>query len=136
MQESLTTPRKANLIFACYPSRFTYPISVMRNILKIDGRVQWHFVQAPKTGAWIAACHPLKLTVQAQTWAELMESIAETLDGVLGDVLKRGELDSFLHKQGWQHHGEIPNRRTSVRFDLPWETRPMTRHDREAVFCQ
>jgi hypothetical protein len=99
----------------------------------IEGKVQWGCFRA-KGGSWIGVCDPLKLTVQADTWAELMEDIGHTLDAMLSDLLKTNELDKFLQVQGWQATGPIP--RKNVRFDVPFIPAIMAAHGQQASVHQ
>ena len=91
----------------------------MATLLRIDGRVDWRCLQG-KGGNWVAVCDPLKLTVQAETWANLMEDIALTLDAVFKDLLISNELTKFLRDHGWALSGTIPNRPEDVQFDVPF----------------
>lgn len=79
----------------------------------------WKTFQA-QSGEWVAICDPLKLTVQADTWAELMEDIGHTLDGLLRDLLSSNELNQFLRDHGWKLLAAIPARPEDVRFDVPF----------------
>ena len=87
-------------------------------IVRVDANLQWRILQA-QSGAWIGICDPLKLTVQAETWADLMEDIGHTLDALLRDLLSSHELDRFLQDQGWKLLAAIPARE-DVRFDVPF----------------
>jgi predicted RNase H-like HicB family nuclease len=89
------------------------------SIVRVDANLQWNIQQA-KSGAWVAICDPLKLTVQADTWADLMEDIGHTLDALLKDLLSSNELDRFLRDQGWKLLAAIPTRPEDVRFDVPF----------------
>lgn len=71
------------------------------------------------SGNWIGVCEPLKITVQAETWSELMEDIGYTIDAMLQDLLSTNELNKFLRDHGWEMAGQIqPDR--AVRFDMPF----------------
>jgi len=74
-----------------------------------------------KCGNWVGVCEPLNLTVQSETWAELMEDIGDTLDALLQDMLSTNELDKFLRDHGWEAVGQIPAESDgAVRFDIPF----------------
>lgn len=90
-------------------------------IVRLEGRVPWRSFLDRSSGQWIAICKPLKLTVQAETWGELNESIRETLDAIFRDLLVSGDLKKFLREQGWQPMTPIPTRPEGVRFDIPWK---------------
>ena len=64
----------------------------MPNVLHINGNVQWRCLRA-KGGNWVAECEPLKLTLQAETWGEMMEDIAYTLDA-MGNRTKEEVFDT------------------------------------------
>ena len=88
-------------------------------LIRVDANIPWNVLQA-KGGNWVAICEPLKLTVQGETWAELMEDIGHTLDALLKDLLSSNELDRFLRDQGWKLLAAIPTRLEDVRFDVPF----------------
>ena len=88
-------------------------------IVHIEANVPWKTLRA-KGGNWVATCDPLKLTVQAATFAELMEDIGLTLNALLKDLLNSNELERFLSEQGWRPLGKIPSRPAGVRFDVPF----------------
>jgi hypothetical protein len=71
-------------------------------------------------GVWIGICDSLKLTVQSDTWAELMEDISSTLDAMMIDLLSNNEFDRFMIDHGWQPIGAIPVNHANLRFDLPF----------------
>ena len=87
-------------------------------IIRVDANLQWRILQA-KSGEWVGICDPLKLTVQADTWADLMEDIGHTLDALLKDLLSSNELNRFLQDQGWKLLAAITSRE-DVRFDVPF----------------
>jgi hypothetical protein len=62
---------------------------------------------------------PLKLTVQADTWAELMEDIGHTLDAMLRDLFRSNELDKFLR----DHSGLAPLYLVRTRSIMRWPSR-------------
>jgi len=98
----------------------------MPMLVRIQANLQWQVHQG-KGGNWIGVCDPLKLTVQGETFAELMEDIGHTLDAVLRDLLGSNELPRFLQDQGWQIvGGSIPqtDRPENVRFDVPFTFMP------------
>ena len=107
--------------------------------LSIEGRVEWKYFRDVASGYWIAVCEPLKQTVSAQTWAELNESIAETLDLLIRELTEKNELESFLRTHGWTiaSQQEVPRSARNVRFDVPWKLVQRRRaYDPEAALCQ
>jgi hypothetical protein len=60
------------------------------------------------------------LTVQAETYADLMEDIGLALDALLQDLFESKELDPFLREHGWHLMQRLPEPRDAVRFDVPF----------------
>lgn len=92
------------------------------NLIRIDihANLGWNCFKT-ESGNWIAVCDPLKLTVQAETWADLMEDIGLTLDAMLRDLLSTNELEKFLREHGWTAVDKIPSHPdTGIRFDVPF----------------
>jgi predicted RNase H-like HicB family nuclease len=58
-------------------------------LVRVQDNVEWKVLEG-QSGAWVSVCEPLQLTVQGDTYAELLEDIGHTLDAVLRD-LKQGE---------------------------------------------
>lgn len=88
-------------------------------VVRVNANVKWKTRQT-QAGNYVAICDPLGLTLQAETWADLMEDISLTLDAMLKDLLSSQELDQFLREHGWTLIGSIPNRQEDFRFDLPF----------------
>jgi hypothetical protein len=79
--------------------------------------------QQGKGGHWIAFCDPLRLTVQADTWSDLMEDVGITLDAMMRDLLENGELERFLRDHKWTLVGSpmpSPLQAKVLRFDVPF----------------
>ena len=101
-------------------------------IVHIDGKLQWRWFRA-QSGNYIGGCDPLKITLQADTFSELMEEIGITLDALLKDLLADNDLDRFLREQGWSTTGPGPNRPSDVRFDVPFAIDEMGTHGQQAI---
>lgn len=97
-------------------------------VVRINGKVECKILQG-RGGNWIAVCDSLQLTIQANTWANLMEDIGFTLDVILRDLLSSNELERFIKERGWTLVGRIPRRHTDVCFDLPFFPAMMKPHD-------
>jgi hypothetical protein len=97
-------------------------------LVRINGQVPWRTFLS-REGNWIAICDPLKLTLQADTWGELMEEIAITLDALLKELLASNELDRFMREHRWTAIGQIPTQTENVRFDLPFIPLMSASHD-------
>jgi hypothetical protein len=87
--------------------------------IRINGQVSWRCFLA-SGGHWIGVCDPLKLTLQSDTWQELMEDMAISLDALLKELFSSNEFDRFLRDHGWTVTGSVPVRMENVRFDLPF----------------
>ena len=95
-------------------------------VVRVEANVRWRCQRANRN--WIGVCDPLKLTVQSETYAELMEDIGLTLNAVLRDLLKSNELPQFLSEQGWETVDPIPSPKLkNVRFDVPFVPEVMKR---------
>lgn len=105
---------------------FAMPSPVETRV-RIDANLQWKSTIG-KGGNFVAVCDPLKLTVQAETWAELMEDTAEVLNAIFIDLLSSNELDHFLRDHGWTMMGRVPAHRENIRFDVPFFFVPPVAH--------
>lgn len=97
-------------------------------IVKVEAAVNWKYFRGAG-GNWIAICDPLALTVQSETWAFLMEDIAETLNAMFKDLLASNELNRFLRDRGWQPIGMLPSNHDDIWFDVPININQATNHD-------
>lgn len=105
-------------------------------LVRIEANLQWQC--APAGEHWIGVCDPLKLTVQANTYGELLDDISNTLDAVFKDLLQTRELENFLRDHGWTLIGPFPHSLRNVRFDVPFIPVPLMRvpHGQQAVLHQ
>lgn len=89
-------------------------------LVRIKGQLQWECFNT-KSGYWIGVCEPLKLTLEAETYVDLMEDIGHALDAMLQDLLGSNELERFLRDHGWVVDGAIPSHADpAIRFDVPF----------------
>lgn len=93
-------------------------------IVHVEGNVQWKVLRA-KGGDWVGVCDPLRLTLQSETYADLMEDIGLALNAMLRDLLETNDLERFLRDHGWTLAGAIPANREDVRFDVPFFLLPV-----------
>jgi predicted RNase H-like HicB family nuclease len=68
---------------------------------KLEANLIWKLEQT-REGNWVGVCQPLGLSVEGGDREELAASIDETVQMMFADLLKSGELDAFLHSQGWK----------------------------------
>lgn len=90
--------------------------------VRIDAHLQWRCLTA-KGGNWVGVCDPLRITIQAGTWGELMEDIAHSLDAFFKELLTENELQTFLQNHGWTMVGPLPRalpKPADFRFDVPF----------------
>src|SRR5690606_35655258 len=84
-----------------------------------DGSMQWHVIF--DGSFYVANCPSLRLTTMSETYDELPEMISDILQHLLRDLLRSGELETFLQKHGWEKHGPaVVATQEDVRFDVPW----------------
>ena len=112
-------------------------------IVSIEGSIPWQ-TWRPAEGSWIAVCEPLKLTVSADTWKDLMEDIGTTLELLFEDLLETGTVEQFLKRHGWVSTDplyvaaqslprDLPK---NVKLDIPFIPEVVQRNDSpEAVFA-
>ena len=83
--------------------------------------LNWRTEMSRKTGVWVGICDALRLTVQADDWAELCEMMNESMDLLFRDLLETGEIEAYLRKNGWKAAARLPSPKQAkgVRFDVP-----------------
>lgn len=100
-------------------------------VIRVRGEVRWS-IEETREGPYVAICDPLGLTVQSDTWAELMEDIGEVLDFMFRDLMRQGRLKQLLGQHGWtcqdRPYGERIAIGESPRFDIPFIPK-LVRHD-------
>ena len=113
--------------------RHTLRCAMPTNIVQVEGRAQllWKVARA-SGGHWVAVCDPMGLTIQSDTWASLMEDIAQTLNALMVDLLEEGELDRFLRDRGFTLVGSV-TRPGDTWFDVPFSATRTTDRDLEAA---
>jgi len=90
-------------------------------VVKFETTVQvvWKVFRSD-TGEWVAICDSLGLTAMGDTWSELGESINQTLNLMMIDLIETGEFDRFLRDRGWRLLTAPPAKPKKVRFDIPY----------------
>jgi len=73
-------------------------------VVQINGKLPWKCFRS-KPGSWIAVCDLLKVTIEADTWALLMQDIGESVNTIFKDLFESDQLDHFLRVQEWQSAG-------------------------------
>ena len=93
--------------------------SMPQTLIRINAQLQWRFTIG-SGGNYVAVCDPLKLTLQAETWGDLMQDTAEVLNLIFMDLLRDNQLDAFLQAHGWSLTGPATQNQQNVRFDVPF----------------
>lgn len=94
-------------------------------IIRIDGNVPWQW-RVASGGNYVAVCDPLKITLQAPSWGELMEDISSALDALLKDLVECDEFDQFMQEHGWKSLTTVQGHARDMRFEVPFSILPFT----------
>lgn len=86
---------------------------------EIQSRIDWHFTRDPRSERWVGVSPALKVTAEADTWAEFCQVINEIQNELFRDLLLEGDLPSFLTRHGWRSLTPLPVQATNVVFDIP-----------------
>lgn len=97
----------------------------MVNVVRIEANIQWRWRLA-SGGNYVAVCDPLKITLQAKTWNELVEDMNIALDALVSDLIESHEWDAFMREHGWKMLGQTPSRPKDVRFEIPFSILPFS----------
>ena len=87
-------------------------------VVRIKGRLHCKVWQS-ESGVWVGVCDAPRMTMQADTWAEMMEAIHEGLEMALQDFIETGDFQQFLDEQGWEIERPFEVG-TETEFDLPF----------------
>jgi len=101
-------------------------------VIQIEGKTEWK-VSRTRGGLLLGICDPLGLTVESDTWASLMEDIAQTLNAMLHDLNRSGDFERFLYDRGWRPQQRPPESPADVWFDVPFTTRTADRDPETAL---
>ena len=86
------------------------------NLVRIDGSVEWKVWQTD-SGEWVGVCDALGVTLQSETWAEMMEDISDGLELIFKDLIEENEFERFLSDRGWVARGTWD---ADSKVDLPF----------------
>ncbi len=87
-------------------------------VVRIKGSLHCKVWQSDN-GVWIGACDAPLMTLQAGTWAEMMDAIHDGLEMALQDLVDTGDFEQFLDEQGWIVDRPL-DIGTETEFDLPF----------------
>jgi predicted RNase H-like HicB family nuclease len=90
--------------------------------IRIEANIAWMVTHAADSGLLVGVCEALGLVSQGVDEYELSQNIQESLQLVMNDLLRSGELDGFLRSHGWSASA-LPVRPTNARvpFDVPFQ---------------
>ena len=103
------------------PANLMSPVVLVR----IEGNVPWSWRRGVG-GNYVAVCEPLRITLQARSYSELMEDISNSLDALLKELMESRDFDRFMQDHGWSMTASIPARPQDMRFDVPFSIVPVT----------
>ena len=88
--------------------------------IQIQGQIQWSVSQSAE-GRYVAVCEPMGIAMEGATLDDLVANINESIQLVMNDLLRSGELDDFLRAQGWRTAATVKRSHTGgpVSFDVP-----------------
>jgi hypothetical protein len=107
-------------------------MAVMETVVQIEGNTEWKVGRA-RSGQLLGICDALGLTVESDTWANLMEDIAQTLNAMLHDLTRTGDFERFLRDRNWRPVRRPPESLEGVWFDVPFTTRTAGRDSKAAL---
>ena len=55
-------------------------------LVRVDANLPLQCFQSKETGNWIGICEPMKITVQSDTWAHLMEDVDLAVNAMFQDL--------------------------------------------------
>jgi predicted RNase H-like HicB family nuclease len=70
-------------------------------VIKVETQLQWQ-VRRTRSGSFVAVCEPLGLASEGTDQLDLWMNIQESINLVLNDLFKNGELQTFLQSKGWK----------------------------------
>ena len=90
-------------------------------IVRILGSAEWR-VQSAEGGCYVGICDSLGITLQEDTWTDLMDEITTATNYLFSELFSEGELDKFLEERGWTKQGQP---KPNSAFDIPTYVLPM-----------
>lgn len=95
----------------------------MKHIVQIAAQIQWQVKQDPASRYFIAVCDPLGLTVEGETYGELVDNLKDGLSLLMRSWVRHGNFDAFLRERGWSVVPDpaSPADLEDAYFDVPFE---------------
>lgn len=94
-------------------------------MIRIQARhaIEWKVFRG-SSGPYVADCSSLRLTVQSETWRDLMSDIENVMQCLIEDLVSEDNLDAFAQEHGWEVEREplqVPEpSKVSPWFDIPY----------------
>jgi hypothetical protein len=91
----------------------------MARISFLQGSVQWRVTREP-SGRLVGVCDPLGVVLEGTDMNDLDACIREAIQLIFTDLLRNGQLETFLLARGWQPSMRIPDpNHEPVHFEPP-----------------
>ena len=94
-----------------------------KEVVQIRANVEWRWCRG-SGGNYVAVCDPLKITLQAETWTDLVEDMIISLNALVLDLIESNEWEKFMRERGWLIVGQMPARPQNARFEVPFSILP------------
>ena len=94
-------------------------------VVQIRANVEWRWLRG-SGGNYVAVCDPLKITLQAETWTDLIEDMNISLNALVLDLIESNEWEKFMREHGWLIVGQMPARLQNARFEVPFSILPFS----------
>ena len=90
----------------------------MSDVIRIKGSVSWNVAGPLESGHFVGICDALGLSLQTNTWKDMMEEIGDVQVALFQDLLQTGELHSFLADRGLTIINKDDDINENALFDL------------------
>lgn len=104
--------------------------------VQVATSLRWEVTKTDE-GPFVGVCESLGIAMEGDTLDDLYASIDQSVQMVMNDLLRNGELDEFLISRGWQPIPQFPRRGTNepVQFNVPIELLMQAKRDSARHIC-
>jgi len=99
-----------------------------KTLVQIRANVPWQAFRDEATGRWYAVCRPLNLNAVGDSWTDMLETAADAIDVLFRSLMREGELERFLRRNGWAPLQQLPTE-GRVQFDVPFTVEQRARYE-------
>ena len=93
----------------------------MTTTITVNANISWVVGRDLRAQVWVGWCNQLKLTAQADSFGEMLETINEIMTTMMETLLEEGQLEAFLRRHGWGLAQPVPAAPAGdVGFDVPF----------------